>query len=194
MDHALTVLRVREANEGWARYVRQVVDRQYEGNQSALAEAIGVSPSTVTRWIDGATPTLAALHEIRDALGTPMVELLVAAGALKAPSDADGTVHEDRVVVTSIAEAIRSADDLIDEAKQHLLNQYELLRRLSPAAQPSPSVARGKKSPRRTTTPSDQPELRAVARGGDPADRAEVARIARRAREQYERGKERKKQ
>lgn len=64
MHPRLTVLRVREANEGWACYIQRVVDREYGGNQSSLALAIGVSPSTITRWIDGATPTIGALHDV----------------------------------------------------------------------------------------------------------------------------------
>lgn len=167
-------------------------------NNVELEHVTGIGNTTISRWRNETmAPSVDQLRKLEGPLRTPLLELLVRAGVLS-PEEAKVSREQLRtippVAVADVAEAVANDPDLIDEAKQHLLNQYELLRRLSPVAKPSPSVARGKKSPRRTTTPSDQPELRAVARGGDPADRAEVARIARRAREQYERGKERKKQ
>lgn len=124
------VLRVREANEGWAGYVRRLIDDRYSGNQSALAQDIGVAASTVTRWIDGATPTIAALHDISDALDVPMTELLVAAGALSA-RDLGGEQVQTPQVSADVAEAIRKDADLIERARQHLLDQYQMLRELS---------------------------------------------------------------
>lgn len=174
---------MREANEGWARYVNDLVDRRFDGNQSALAQAAGVASSTVTRWIDGATPQISALLAICEALDISMPELLRAAGALRDQDLTDeGLVNASHAVtVASVAEAISHDADLLEEARQHLLNQYELLLRISPA----PSVAHGKKNPRRAMTTPDEQTLRAVARGGDPKDRAEIRRIAKQAREGY---------
>jgi transcriptional regulator with XRE-family HTH domain len=176
-------LRVREANEGWAEFVGRLISNRYGGKQSALADAVGVSPSTVTRWLDGATPAIPQLRAISEETGFGMAELLTAAGALDGAAAATPSVSPD--VVADVAEAIRRDTELIEEARAHLLNQYELLRRLSP---PAVSVRRSSQTGRRASTPSgdDQP-LRAVARGGDPSDRGQVRKLARQAREQYER-------
>lgn len=68
----------------------------------------------------------------------------------------------------STEEAIERDPNLIDEAKQHLINQYGLLLRLSPSSAKTQS-------------------LRAVARSGDPQHRGQVQKMARAAREQHER-------
>lgn len=79
----------------------------------------------------------------------------------------------------SIEEAIGADPDLLDEAKQHLLNQYHLLRRLAPA---EPSEATGRQTRRQPLHLADEQPLQAVAERGDPADRAEMERRAREAR------------
>lgn len=173
-------MRVREANEGWAAFVARLVANRYGGRQVALAEDIGVASSTVTRWLDGATPAIPQLRAISEAVDVPMVELLQRAGALD-PGALDlpsQTSPPDATVDT--AEAIERDPRLIEEAKQHLLNQYELLLRLPPAG-----ASTRVEKPTRRAAPPDAP-LRAVARGGDPKDRAEVRRIARQARRQHE--------
>lgn len=176
-------MRVREANDGWARYVVDLVDGRFDGNQSALAQAAGVASSTVTRWIDGATPQIGALLAMCNALGIAMPELLRAAGALRDEDLTDGGQVQalSAEVVPSVADAIRQDLDLLDEAREHLLSQYELLLRLSPRT----SGAGGKQTSRRTIASGAQ-QLRPVARGGDPKDRAEVSRRARRVREEHE--------
>lgn len=74
-----------------------------------------------------------------------------------------------------VATAILGDVDLIDEARDHLLAQYELLRRIAPLSD---------------VADSQKPPLRAVAHKGKSSDRAEVARLARNARKQYEQQKE----
>jgi transcriptional regulator with XRE-family HTH domain len=174
---------VREANEGWADFVDRLISSRYGGKQSALADAIGVSPSTVTRWLDGATPAIPQLRAMSEVTGFGMAELLTAAGALDAAGAEQPAASPD--VLADVAEAIRRDTQLIEEARAHLLNQYELLRRLSP---PTLSVRRGSQGGRRATTPPGEDQsLRAVARGGDPSHRGQVRKMARQAREQYER-------
>lgn len=129
------------------------------------------------------TPSLGSLLQAASALrmnDRDTDELITKAGHPPLPRR-----YADTARPVSVIEAVENDPDLLDEAKQHLVNQYELLRRLSPTA--SPSVAPGKKAPRRTATPSDPP-LRAVARGGNPEDREEVSRMARRIRKQHEQG------
>lgn len=183
------VLRVREANEGWAAFVTALLNDRYDGTASALAKALDVSTSTVTRWIDGATPDIRRLKQLSRVESIPMLQLLAAAGALEDTEDATAggsLAHSTPVqpgVDVDVITAIGRDPDLMDEAKTHLLNQYSLLLRIPP----EPSVPAARKASRRTQTPSgDATELRAVARGGDPRDREEVRRLARRAREEHE--------
>lgn len=185
-DHGPIVLRVREANEEWARYITALIDNSFDGKQSDLAEALGVAPSTVTRWLDGATPSIKHLRNMREQLGIPMTNLLIAAGALTEDDDVQipaPSPAEAQALIT-VAEAILSDHDLIVEAREHLLNQYNLLKRIVPA---ETSQVRGKQIPRRTPIPSDAPPLRAVADRGDPADRAEMERRAREVRRRHPR-------
>lgn len=153
---------MRQANDRWAEYVGQLVASRFGGNQSSLAQALGVSGSTVTRWIDGATPTIGALRAMHEALEIPKVELLVAAGALDDGDDI--TITSAPAIVQDVVEAIRRDGRLLDEAKQHFLNQYELLLRVAPA---KPSDRRGSKDKERPAIPAVRP-LRAAARRGRP--------------------------
>jgi transcriptional regulator with XRE-family HTH domain len=110
-DHGSSVLRVREANEGWAEFVGRLISNRYGGKQSALADAVGVSPSTVTRWLDGATPAIPQLRAISEETGFGMAELLTAAGALDGAAAATPSVSPD--VVADVAEAIRRDTELL---------------------------------------------------------------------------------
>lgn len=128
------------------------------------------------------TPSLGSLLQAASALrmsDRDTDDLIVKAGHAPLPKR-----YADAARPMSVVEAVENDPELLEEAKQHLLNQYELLLRLAP----SPSVARGKQSSRRAKTPSDTPPLRAVARGGDPAHREEVSRMARRVRQQQTNG------
>lgn len=82
----------------------------------------------------------------------------------------------------SVVEALENDPHLIEEARDHMIQQYELLRRITPA---TPAVRGGKAAPRRAAASGDD-RLRAVARDGNPADRAEVRRLAKKARQQQD--------
>lgn len=186
-DHGFIVLRVREANEEWSRYIYALVDERFDGKQSDLADRLGVAASTVTRWLDGATPSIKQLRNICEQLGIPMTNLLVAAGALTEDDGVDVPMPSPsaaQITLMSVAEAILGDHELIVEAREHLLNQYNLLKRIVP---PETSQVRGKQIPRRTSNPSDAPQLKAVAERGDPADRAEMERRAREVRRRHPR-------
>lgn len=144
-----------------------------------------IDGSRVSEWLNKneAPRDPEILHEIAHVLGVRVSAVLNAAGWLPDEELDSSLEMAPAVGLASVAEAIRHDADLLQEAREHLLNQYELLLRISPAQ----SVARGKQSPRRAmTSPAAEP-LRAVARGGDPKDREAVGRLARRAREEHER-------
>lgn len=174
----------REINEQWAAWLRRRMRTAGFGTPTELGRASGVDQSVISRWLnEGRTPQVDQLRKIGGPLDASMLDLLIAAGYV-ARDEIDVTEAATTTVLADVAEAIRQDAGLIEEARAHLLTQYDLLRRLSP----SPSEARGKQTPRRAKTPSDQPPLRAVARGGDPAHREEVSRMARRVREQQTHG------
>lgn len=57
--------------------LEKIESEQFDGNRSELARAIGVSPSTVGRWIeDGMVPGSARMEQICRALRIPISELL----------------------------------------------------------------------------------------------------------------------
>jgi transcriptional regulator with XRE-family HTH domain len=57
------------------------VDSQLGGGRAALADAAGVSRSTVGRWLDGTTlPRVEQLRVIAAAVGAPLSEMLAAIG------------------------------------------------------------------------------------------------------------------
>lgn len=121
------------------------------------------------------TPSLGSLLQAAGALrftDTETDQLVTAAGYQPLPRRAaDGTPP-------SVIDAIQNDPELIDEAREHLIRQYGLLRRIDI----EPSAPTGRQTSRRTRAPSDA-DLRAVARGGRTEDRAEVHRLAKKARE-----------
>lgn len=118
---------MREANEGWAAYVTELLADRYDGNATALAKALDVSPSTITRWIDGATPEIARLKQLSRIEKIPMVTLLVAAGALESETLAEPEVRP----VGDISENVLDLTPLEEQARAHLVNQYQFLREWS---------------------------------------------------------------
>jgi transcriptional regulator with XRE-family HTH domain len=63
------------------------IDRQQGGGRVALANKLGVSRSTVSRWLDGkALPSPEYFQPIADAVGVPVAELLIGAGIVSAES------------------------------------------------------------------------------------------------------------
>lgn len=113
------------------------------------------------------------LRSLEIALDWPVgtVEHILAGGDPPMPDDAPADDRD--AMISDVAEAIRRDTALIEEARQHLLNQYELLRRLSPPQKSSPPRSRTR-------------DLRAVAHDGNPEDRAEIERRAREARRRHE--------
>lgn len=63
------------------------IDRQRGGGRMTLATAVGVSPSTVARWLDAKSlPSPEYYESLADALGVPAGEMLVKTGILSAES------------------------------------------------------------------------------------------------------------
>jgi transcriptional regulator with XRE-family HTH domain len=178
----------REVNQRWATWLRRRMRSANIATPTELGRESGVDQSVISRWLnEGRTPQVDQLRKIATPLRASMLDLLVAAGYV-GPDEvvADDSAGSGKFLV-SIYEAIDQDEALLDEAKQHLRNQYELLLRVAP--QPSPSVAAGRERSRRAQNPPGEPRrLRPVARGGDPADREEISRRARKVREQHDNG------
>jgi transcriptional regulator with XRE-family HTH domain len=63
------------------------IDRQRGGGRKALAEAVGVAPTTVTRWLEArSVPSPEHFEAIADAVGVPVVKMLVENGIISAES------------------------------------------------------------------------------------------------------------
>jgi transcriptional regulator with XRE-family HTH domain len=63
------------------------IDRQRGGGRTALATKLGVSPSSVARWLDGkATPSPEFYEPLAAAVGVPVTDMLVETGILSAES------------------------------------------------------------------------------------------------------------
>lgn len=61
------------------------IDRQRGGGRKALADTLGVSASTVGRWLNGETvPSPELFESIADALGVPVRDMLVETGIISA--------------------------------------------------------------------------------------------------------------
>lgn len=134
-------------------------DRRLAG-RTKFAAAAGVSLSTVTRALDiGRVPEPDILRKLAPALHRPVIELFVVAGYLTAEEAGIEEEIPAAPAVATVSEAIRQDDALIDEARAHLLNQYELLRRLSDVAGSQDSNSR-----RAQPSPAGERPLRAVAR------------------------------
>lgn len=63
------------------------IDSQRGGGRTALAQAIGASKTSVSRWLDGkATPSPELFEPIADAVGVPVGVMLVESGIISAES------------------------------------------------------------------------------------------------------------
>lgn len=86
------------------------IDRQRGGGRKALAEAIGASPTSVGRWLEGkAVPNPEFFEPIADAVGVPVVTMLVESGIISAESVPTERTSGVRFQPTTPAEA---ADEL----------------------------------------------------------------------------------
>lgn len=95
------------------------------GNKSAAARRIGVSPSTVIRWLDPTEPNrpeVAECRKIAAVFGMPAIFVVAIAHDLELPS------HSDVVGIDP---------HLHPDAKNHITRQYDLLRRIAPT-EPDP--------------------------------------------------------
>lgn len=144
------VLRVRQANERWASYVARLAARD---RPAVLARRLGLPQSTITRWLDGASPTIDKLRIITENLDIPLSVLLTEAGytaelalAQGQPPVTSGTGNDGSA--DDVRRAIMRDTALLDEAKQHLLNQYELL----PPSESGPCAPGGRKVRRERPT------------------------------------------
>lgn len=141
----------REINEKWAAWLRSRMRARSIDSPTALAKASGVDQSVISRWLnEGRTPQVDQLRKIADPLKATMIDLLIAADYVRR----EEVTGEPAPDLLDVPDAIERDTALIDEARAHLLNQYELLRRLSEkaatqeAARPLRAVAR-KRSPRK---------------------------------------------
>ncbi|MGW6912491.1 helix-turn-helix domain-containing protein [Kitasatospora sp. NPDC054939] len=86
------------------------IDRQRGGGRQALAAAVGVSPSSVGRWLGGAAlPSPEYFEPIADAVGVPVTQMLVDSGIISAASLTLGQVPGVRFQPITPAQA---ADEL----------------------------------------------------------------------------------
>lgn len=86
------------------------IDRQKGGGRVALANKLDVSRSTVSRWLDGqALPSPEYFQPIADAVGVPVLDMLVATGII-APGGPKPAPTDRRIITQKDMEEI--ADEL----------------------------------------------------------------------------------
>lgn len=126
------------------------IDRQRGGGRTELAERVGVSPSTVNRWLGGqAVPEPAKFEAIANAVGVDPTKMLIDTGIISAKALTAGTQSDVRLRPISPAEA---ADELgITNARDRAL-----------------FIAMVNQLERSTRTPADQDE---EGHGGAAAER-----------------------
>lgn len=96
-----------------------------------LAAVAGLNQTQVSNWETGKNqPNVTNLRRLSKALNVALLRLMVEAGHLSRSEAqlADGPVDMPRPV--TVPDAIDDDPDLLEEAKAHLLNQYELLLRI----------------------------------------------------------------
>lgn len=151
-------------DEGFGDWLGKQMARCGFGSNVDLEREAGLGNTTISRWRNGVmAPSVDQLRKLEGPLRTPLLELLVRAGIL-APDEAKISrerLAKDAAVQrrVSSAEAIKQDPDLVDAAKEHLLNQYEFLRELSETRTSKDG---------RPSTPGVQRPLRAVARKRAP--------------------------
>jgi transcriptional regulator with XRE-family HTH domain len=108
------------------------IDRQRGGGRKALAEALGVAPTTVTRWLEGkVVPSPEHFEAIADTVGVPVMEMLIESGIISAesvtPEQRSGVRFQptpsqvaDELGLTDPVERARFMRDLADRNRRHL--------------------------------------------------------------------------
>ncbi len=66
----------KRATRTFAQAIGRIIDYRFGGNKSELARAVGVAPSTVTRWLDGQSPSADTIQQLCVALQMQATELL----------------------------------------------------------------------------------------------------------------------
>jgi transcriptional regulator with XRE-family HTH domain len=157
LAHAYLSTVARDVNDRWADWLRRRMRQCGYANPSELDRASGVDQSVISRWLnEGRTPQVAQLRKMTTALDVTMPQLLVAAGYVEHEElGGDTTVPHD--VISDVADAILRDTELLEEAKEHLLKQYQLLRRLPPQ-KTSPTSADAQEPPRPVVPPPDHTE------------------------------------
>jgi len=104
----------------------QVINRgmQRRGipNYARLAERVGVSGATVSRWVNGkGIPERDAMVRLSEILGEPLPVLEEAAGVLPAPTHSVETLHPSLIELHEFL----TGDELTDRQKERLEREIE---------------------------------------------------------------------
>lgn len=155
-----------EPRDQWAAWLREQFDAHPTIRRNAdLSRAGGmkdngrprIDNATVTQWLRGRRPSYELALAAADAFGASREDALNAAGYPVASSSDPESERPARARTLhahlSVVAAIESDPDLVDEARAHLLNQYDILRRFSSGAVGSkttrPERAVARKRPKR---------------------------------------------
>lgn len=151
----------REINEQWAAWLRRRMRTKNYSTPTELARASDVDQSVISRWLnEGRTPQVDQLRKVAGPLEASMLDLLVAAGYVTRAEVTGVEAAWAEPTTIDVSDAIESDPTLIEEARTHLLAQYQMLRDLS--------VLRSSKDTERPKTSAGQKPLRAVARKRQP--------------------------
>ena len=114
------------------------IDSQRGGGRMALAKAVGVSPSTVARWLDAkSTPSPEYFEPIADTVGVDVGTMLVESGIISAESlpqagrsDVRSQAHTpaqaaDELGITDPIERAQFMRDLAIRHRRHLRSAAE---------------------------------------------------------------------
>lgn len=116
------------------------------GGRTAFAEAVGVSPATVTRWLQGKSmPDPNKFEPIAKALNTDPIEMLYATGVLSAKRLTSGqeTAVRSRPSTPSEAADDLGIDDPLDRDLFISMVQGLARRKLNPAPEEGSAAAEG---------------------------------------------------
>lgn len=119
----------RTIDGSFAAYLRAAMEAARIPTGAQLAEAAGIAPSLVNRWLNGKTsPSIDNLRAIAKPLGVPARELFVRAGLL---TRAEVGLEDDPTPPTgrhSIEDEIRADGRIREDRKEPLIALLETLR------------------------------------------------------------------